>query len=104
MWAVRLESVLIGKAAELYSTLDINTISDFSLLKQALLTDFNKTLEHYQQDFRNNEIQVGKNFQQFSSHLQQLFNYWFKSSKVTQLFKEFMCVYGLTSVSCFSPS
>ena len=54
--AVRLGSLLTGKAAELYSSLDTDTISDFTLLKQALLTGFDKTPERYRQDFRSNKI------------------------------------------------
>ena len=87
-YAVRLGSLLTGKAAELYATLDINTISDFSLLKQALLTGFDKTPERYRQDFRNNRIRVGENYRQFSTRLLQLFDSWLEASKIPQSFKE----------------
>ena len=91
--AVRLGSLLTGKAAKLYSTLDINTISDFSLLKQALLIGFDKTPERYRLDFRNSRIQVGENYRQFSTRLQQLFDSWLEASQVDQTvekLREFM--------------
>lgn len=58
--AIRLGSLLTGKAAELYSMFDTTTISDFSILKQALLTSFNETLDCYWQDFENNRIWVSE--------------------------------------------
>lgn len=84
--AVRLGSLLSGKAAELYSTFDTNTISDFSLLKQALLTGFDKTPERYRQDFRSNKIKVGESYRQFSTRLLQLFDSWLEASEIPRTF------------------
>ncbi|MPD04961.1 hypothetical protein E2C01_100676 [Portunus trituberculatus] len=68
--AVRLGSLLTGKAAELYSTFSTDTISDFPLLKKALLTSFDKTPERYRLDFRNCKIRVGENYHQMNIRLQ----------------------------------
>lgn len=85
--AVRLGSLLTGKAAELYSSLDTKTICDFSLLKQALLLGFDKTPERYRQDFRSNKIRFGENYRQFTTRLKQLFDSWFEASKTPRTFE-----------------
>ncbi|KAK8382954.1 hypothetical protein O3P69_011484 [Scylla paramamosain] len=85
--AVQMGSLLTRKAAELYSTLNTNTIGDFILLKQALLRGFNKTLERYQQDFRCNKINIGENYWQFSIRLLQLFDSWLEASKTPNTFE-----------------
>ncbi|KAG0712585.1 hypothetical protein GWK47_018185 [Chionoecetes opilio] len=91
--AVWLGSLLTGDAAELYSTFDSDTIGNFLLLKQALLTGFSKTPEHYRLDFRNNKIWIGENYRQFSTRLQQLLDSWLEASQVSksvQPLREFM--------------
>ncbi|XP_076057552.1 uncharacterized protein LOC143035027 [Oratosquilla oratoria] len=85
--AARLGSTLTGKAAELYSTFDLATISNFSLLKHALLTGFDKTPERYRLDFRNDKIRVGENYRQFATRLRQLFDNWLEACKVPQSFE-----------------
>ncbi|XP_076053612.1 uncharacterized protein LOC143032622 [Oratosquilla oratoria] len=85
--AARLGSTLTGKAAELYSTFDLATISNFSLLKHALLTGFDKTPERYRLDFRNDKIRVGENYRQFATRLRQLFDNWLEACKVPQTFE-----------------
>ena len=42
-YAVRLGSLLTGKAAEMYTSLSADVTKDYKLLKKALLTGFNKT-------------------------------------------------------------
>ncbi|XP_076064947.1 uncharacterized protein LOC143038987 [Oratosquilla oratoria] len=84
--AARLGSTLTGKAAELYSTFDLATISNFSL-QQALLTGFDKTPERYRLDFRNDKICVGENYRQFAIRLRKLFDNWLEVCKVTQTFE-----------------
>ncbi|XP_076030915.1 uncharacterized protein LOC143019101 [Oratosquilla oratoria] len=85
--AARLGSTLTCKAAELYSTFDLATIGNFSLLKQALLTGFDKTPERYRLDFRNDKIRVGENYRQFAICLRQLFDCWLEACKVPQTFE-----------------
>ncbi|XP_076033642.1 uncharacterized protein LOC143020782 [Oratosquilla oratoria] len=85
--AARLGSTLTGKAAELYSTFDLATTSNFSLLKQALLTGSDKTPERYRLDFRNDKIRVGENYRQFAIRLRQLFDNWLEACKVPQTFE-----------------
>ncbi|XP_076058196.1 uncharacterized protein LOC143035258 [Oratosquilla oratoria] len=85
--AARLGSTLTGKAAELYSTFDLATISNFSLLKHALLTGFDKTPERYRLDFRNDKIRVGENYRQFAIRLRQLFDNWLEACKVPKTFE-----------------
>ncbi|MPC32498.1 hypothetical protein E2C01_025810 [Portunus trituberculatus] len=85
--AVGLGSLLTGKAAELYFTFSTDTISNFSLLKRALLTGFDKTPEWYRLDFRNCKIRVGENYRQMSTRLQQLFDSWVESCHISPAFE-----------------
>ena len=92
-YAVRLGSLLTGKAAELYTSLSADVTKDYDLLRKALLTGFNKTPDGYRAEFRNAKISSGETFQQFSSHLTRLFQAWLEASEIGNTFadlKEFM--------------
>ena len=61
-YAVRLGSLLTGKAAEMYTSLSADVTKDYKLLKKALLTGFNKTSDGYRAEFRNVKISLGETF------------------------------------------
>lgn len=82
LYAVRLGALLSGKAGKVYSSLSPQIISDYDLLKKALLKSFCKTSDGFRQDFRSSKIQPGETYQQFSIHLKRLFEQWLEASKV----------------------
>lgn len=55
---------------------------DCKLLKEALLNGFKKTADGYMFDSGSTNIDEGENFQQYSTHLLQLFQFWLDGSKV----------------------
>ncbi|XP_076062497.1 uncharacterized protein LOC143037823 [Oratosquilla oratoria] len=92
-YAVRLGTLLTGKAADMYISLSPEITKDYELLKKALLSGFNKTPDGYRVDFRNAKISPGETFLQFSFQLTRLFQAWLDSSEVGNTFndlKDFM--------------
>jgi len=51
-YAVRLGSLLTGKAVEINTSLSPEITADYKQLKRALLNGFNETPNGYRQDFR----------------------------------------------------
>ncbi|XP_076041374.1 uncharacterized protein LOC143025500 isoform X2 [Oratosquilla oratoria] len=92
-YAVRLGTLLTGKAADMYISLSPEITKNYELLKKALLSGFNKTPDGYRVDFRNAKISPGETFLQFSFQLTRLFQAWLDSSEVGNTFndlKDFM--------------
>ncbi|KAK3887702.1 hypothetical protein Pcinc_008187 [Petrolisthes cinctipes] len=83
-YAVRLGSLLTGKAADLYTSLSSDITNDYGLLKKALLTGFSKTPDGYRLDFRGTKIQPGENYQQFSIRLGRLLQAWLEASDISE--------------------
>ena len=81
-WAVRLGSLLSGKAAEMYVTFDEFVTADYDLLKEALLTGHNLTAETYRQEFRMAKIGSEETFAMFASGLRRKLEFWFNAAKV----------------------
>ncbi|XP_037774824.1 uncharacterized protein LOC119571714 [Penaeus monodon] len=79
-YAVRLGSLLTGKAVEIYTSLSPEITADYKQLKKALLNGFSKTPNGYRQDFRAAKIKVGETYKQFSINLGRLFDQWIDSS------------------------
>jgi len=79
-YAVRLGSLLTGKAVEIYTSLSPEITADYKQLKRALLNGFNKTPNGYRQDFRAAKIKVGETYHQFSITLGRFFDQWLDSS------------------------
>lgn len=65
-YAVRLGSLLTGKAADIYASLSPEITSEYQNLKKALLKGFSKTPNGYRNDFRQSKIKSGETFQQFA--------------------------------------
>ncbi|XP_076064942.1 uncharacterized protein LOC143038983 [Oratosquilla oratoria] len=92
-YAVRLGSLLTGKAADMYIYLSPEIPKNYELLKKALLSGSNKTPDGYHVHFRNAKISSGETFLQFSFQLTRLFQAWLYSSYVGNTFngsKDFM--------------
>ena len=81
-YAVRLGTLLTGKAVNIYATLPIETIKDYTLLKSALLLGFNKTPETYRLDFRSLKVSAGETYDQFCSQLGRCLDNWLRSNNV----------------------
>ena len=73
-YAVRLGSLLTGKAVDIYTSLSPEITANYDELKKALLQGFSKTSQGYRSDFRSAKIKVGETFKQFSINLGRLFD------------------------------
>ena len=103
-YAVRLGSLLTGKAVEIYTSLSPSITSNYDDLKKALLIGFSKTAQGYRQDFRNAKIRCGETYNQFSIHLGRLFDLWIDNIPVNHTYEDlrsFMINDQL--ISSFSP-
>ena len=83
-YAVRLGSLLTGKAAEIYISLSPEITSDFASLKTALLKGFSRTSSSYRSEFRSTKLKYGETFQQLVIQLGNLFDLWVGSCEVTK--------------------
>lgn len=81
-YAVRLGSLLTGKAADIYTSLSPEITSKYECLKKALLRGFSKTPDGYRNDFRQSKIKTGESFQQFAVQLGRMFDLWINSRNI----------------------
>ena len=86
-YAVRLGTLLTGKAVNIYAALPIDTIKDYNLLKSALLHGFNKTPENYRLEFRSLKVSPGETYEQFCSQLGRCLDNWLRSNNVTSTYE-----------------
>ena len=77
--AVRIGSLLSGKALKIYAALSPEITDDHQSQKSALLSGFNKTTDSYHDDFKAARIGSGETYQQFGVQLGRLFDHWFDS-------------------------
>lgn len=104
IYALRLEALVSGKADKVYSSFSPQIITDYDLLKKAVLKNFCKTPDGFRMNFKSSKIQPGETYQQFSIHLNHLFEQWMEASNVASSYnhlKEFMAYDQF--VSCLSP-
>ena len=87
-YAVRLGSLLTGRAVEIYTSLSPAITKDYELLKKALLVGFSKTSHGYRQDFRSAKIRSGETYNQFAIHLGRLFDLWIENTPVCHTYDD----------------
>lgn len=87
-WAVRLSSVLRGKALQLYNSLDDSTASQYNRLKKALRERFRLTADTYRQRLRNAKLQEGETFTQFTARLHLSLRRWIETAGKNQSFED----------------
>jgi hypothetical protein len=73
-WSTLLQSVLIGKAAEVYSALAIAYSSDFDKVKAAILKAFQLVPEAYRQRFRRYKQFDNQTYLEFAREKEDLFD------------------------------
>lgn len=81
-WALRLGSVLSGKAVDIFASLPPDVTNDYDLQNNSLLRGYNKTPESYRRDFRAARISPNETYAQFSTKLARNLDYWVESLKV----------------------
>ena len=81
-WPTLLQSVLIGKAAEVYSALSLAESSDYDKVKDAILKAYQLVPEAYRQRFRKYKKFENQTYVEFAREKEDLFDQWFRSKKI----------------------
>ncbi|KAK3089782.1 hypothetical protein FSP39_006484 [Pinctada imbricata] len=85
-WPTLLQSVLIGKAAEVYSALSIAESSDYDKVKDTILRAYQLVPEAYSQKFRKYKKFENQTYVEFAREKEDLFDQWFRSKKIPNSF------------------
>ena len=81
-WSTLLQSVLIGKAAEVYSALAIADSSDYDKVKAAILKSYELIPEAYRQRFRRYKKFDNQTFVEFAREKEDLFDQWLRCKPI----------------------
>ena len=81
-WPMLLQSVLIGKAREIYTQLSIEQASNYDTIKELVLKGYELVPEAYRQKFRTTQKQSDQTYVEFARAKEQLFDRWCTSKKI----------------------
>lgn len=81
-WAMLLQSVLLGKAREIYTQLTVEQASSYDTVKELILKGYELVPEAYRQKFRNCIRMSNQTYVEFARTKEQLFDRWCSSQKV----------------------
>ena len=80
-WALLLQSVVIGKAREIYTQLSLEQSSDYDKVKELILKAYELVPEAYRQKFRSCRKENDQTHVEFARTKEQLFDRWCSSKK-----------------------
>ena len=83
-WVLLLQSVLVGKAQEIYGSLSVEQSSTYEHIKEAILKAYELVPEAYRQKFRNYLKYDSKTQVEFAREKENLFNRWCHSKEIGQ--------------------
>ena len=81
-WTLLLQSVVIGKAREIYTQLSLEQSSDYDTVKEFILKAYELIPEAYRQKFRDCRKEHDQTHVEFARTKEQLFDRWCSSKKV----------------------
>ena len=81
-WALLLQSVVIGKAREIYTQLPLDQSSDYDTVKDLILKAYELVPEAYRQKFRNCRKEHDQTHVEFARTKEQVFDRWCSSKDV----------------------
>ena len=81
-WTLLLQSVVIGKAREIYTQLSLEQSSDYDKVKELILKAYELVPEAYMQKFRDCRKEPNQTHVEFARTKEQLFDRWCSSKKV----------------------
>jgi len=76
VWAMRLATLLSGKARDVYLSLTPQDAGDYDSLKKALLQRYSRTAEYYQKLFREGRKKPDETFEQFLKRIKAYLDRW----------------------------
>ena len=83
-WTLLLQSVLIGKAREIYTQLGVEQSHHYETVKELILKGYELVPEAYRQKFRNCKKDSNQTHVEFARSKEQLFDRWCCSKKIDQ--------------------
>jgi hypothetical protein len=83
-WTMLLQSVLTGKARDVYSELSAELSSEYDTVKELILKGYELVPEAYRQKFRNLDKNINKTYVQFAQEKEQLFDRWCLSEDINK--------------------
>ena len=83
-WTLLLQSVLIGKACEIYTQLGVEQSHHYETVKELILKGYELVPEAYRQKFRNCKKDSNQTHVEFARNKEQLFDRWCCSKKIDQ--------------------
>ena len=83
-WTLLLQSVLIGKAREIYTQLGVEQSHHYDTVKEIILKGYEPVAEAYRQKFRNCKNDSNQTHVEFARNKEQLFDRWCCSKKIDQ--------------------
>ena len=86
-WPMLLQSVFVGKAATVYSSLSEEQSCDYATVKKAILNAYELVPEAYRHKFRNTYRKPGQTHVEFAREKEMMFDRWYRSLKVDQDFE-----------------
>ena len=81
-WTLLLQSVIIGKAREIYTQLTVEQSSSYATVKELILKAYELVPEAYRQKFRNCKKENEQTHVEFARTKEQLFDRWCSSKKI----------------------
>lgn len=88
VWTLLLQSALIGKARDTFTSLSIEQSSNYDLVKKAILKAYELVPEAYRQKFRSSEKTPEQTHVEFARDKEQLFDRWLASKQVDKNFDQ----------------
>ena len=89
VWTLLLQSVLIGKAQEVYSALPIEQSTDYDKVKEVILKAYELVPEAYRQKFREFQKKDGQTHVEFAREKENLLDRWCYSKEIGKDFNKF---------------
>ena len=83
-WTLLLQSVLIGRAREIYIQLGVEQSQHYETVKELILKGYELVPEAYRQKFRNCKKDSNQTHVEFARNKEQLFDRWCCSKKIDQ--------------------
>ena len=83
-WTLILQSVLIGKAREIYTQLGVEQSHHYETVKELILKGYELVPEAYRQKFRNCKKDSNQTHVEFARNKEQLFDRWCCAKKIDQ--------------------
>ena len=85
VWTLLLQSVLKGKAQEVYSSLSVAQSADYTTVKETILKSYELVPEAYRQKFRNLRKLDGATYVEFARGKEDLFQKWCTSTNTNDV-------------------